>query len=46
VERRKGYTGSYQIIATLGPNETFYADKNLTLSETYFYRVLALVGHL
>ncbi len=42
LERRKGWSGLYQVISTLGPNETFYADKSVLSDQTYFYRVLAL----
>ncbi|MBN1139776.1 MAG: PQQ-binding-like beta-propeller repeat protein [Anaerolineae bacterium] len=42
LERREGWAGPYQVIATLGPNEAFYTDKSVLANQTYFYRVLAL----
>ena len=42
LERREGWSGPYQIIATSAPDETFYADKSVLANRTYFYRVLAL----
>lgn len=44
LERRAGLTGSWGMIAALGPNETSFIDSNLAAATTYFYHVAAFVA--
>ncbi len=41
VERKKGSTGTYAVIATLGANVTSYNNTGLSKNTTYYYRVKA-----
>ena len=41
IERALGHTGTYSIIATVGPNITTFSDANLVDGTTYCYRVNA-----
>lgn len=41
LERKKGATGTYSVIATLPANTTTYQDTGLSKNTTYYYRVKA-----
>ena len=41
IERKLDPNGTYVVIATVGPNVTFYSDSSLANSTTYCYRVNA-----
>ena len=41
IERKTGSGGTYAEIATVAPNVTTYSNTGLTLSNTYYYRVMA-----
>ena len=41
IERKLDPNGTYEVIATVGPNVTFYSDSSLANSTTYCYRVNA-----
>jgi outer membrane protein assembly factor BamB len=42
LERRSGWYGTYQTIATLPSNQTSYEDKSVLSNHAYFYRLKAL----
>jgi hypothetical protein len=41
IERKLGTTGTFSLLATVGPNVTSYSDNNLADSTTYCYRLNA-----
>lgn len=42
LERRSGWYGTYNTLATLPANQTSYEDKSVLSNHTYFYRIKAL----
>ncbi len=44
IERKVGTTGTFSVIATVGPNVTSYTDASLVSGTTYCYRVNAFNG--